>query len=225
MQERTVDMHPPGRLVDETAQAKAVNSPRHAQLTQLAADIAGSARMTAQRRQLAQLRGVSTPMSGQFDGIQLKGLHKKKPVQKMAASIQFNAGRKKKPVQKHAASSPIQSMMSAPENRTGLPSQLKQGVEALSGMSMDHVRVHYNSSKPSQLQAHAYAQGADIHVASGQERHLPHEAWHVVQQAQGRVKPTMQMKGTVPINDDRKLESEADVMGARASQLGTAMGR
>jgi hypothetical protein len=45
---------------------------------------------------------------------------------------------------------------------------------------------------------------------------LPHEAWHVVQQAQGRVKPTMQMKDGVPVNDDKGLEHEADVMGAKA---------
>ncbi len=32
------------------------------------------------------------------------------------------------------------------------------------------------------IQAEAYAQGSDIHVGSGQEKHLPHEAWHVVQQ-------------------------------------------
>lgn len=75
-------------------------------------------------------------------------------------------------------------------NNTGLPDNLKAGVENLSGLSMDHVKVHYNSDKPAQLQAHAYAQGNDIHVAPGQEKHLPHEAWHIVQQAQGRVKPT-----------------------------------
>jgi len=61
-------------------------------------------------------------------------------------------------------------------NNTGLPDQLKSGIESLSGMSMDHVRVHYNSDKPAQLQAHAYAQGSEIHLGSGQERHLPHEA-------------------------------------------------
>ncbi len=109
-------------------------------------------------------------------------------------------------------------------NNTGLPDQLKSGVESLSGMSMDHVKVHYNSDKPSQLQAHAYAQGSEIHVAPGQEKHVPHEAWHVVQQAQGRVKPTMQMKAGVPVNDDAVLENEADVMGAKAlqTQEGTA---
>jgi hypothetical protein len=104
------------------------------------------------------------------------------------------------------------------ENNTGLPDSLKTGVENLSGMSLDDVKVHRNSDKPSQLQAHAYAQGTDIHLGPGQEKHLPHEAWHVVQQKQGRVKPTMQMKGKVNINDDDSLEKEADVMGAQANQ-------
>ncbi|MDQ1833801.1 DUF4157 domain-containing protein [Massilia sp. CCM 9029] len=84
---------------------------------------------------------------------------------------------------------------------------------------MDGVRVHYNSGKAAQLNAHAYAQGTDIHIAPGQERHLPHEAWHVVQQAQGRVKPTMQMHGGVLVNDDKAHEHEADMMGAKAAQL------
>ncbi len=107
----------------------------------------------------------------------------------------------------------------APNRHDGLPAQLKAGVEALSGLSMDHVRVHYGSSKPAQFKALAYAQGADIHLAPGQEKHLPHEAWHVVQQAQGRVKPTRQLKGHTLINDDAGLEREADVMGARAAQF------
>jgi len=101
-------------------------------------------------------------------------------------------------------------------NNTGLPDKLKNGIESLSGLSMDNVKVHYNSAKPSQLNALAYAQGTDIHVAQGQEKHLPHEAWHVVQQAQGRVKPTMQMKEGMPVNDDKSLEHEADVMGEMA---------
>ena len=104
-------------------------------------------------------------------------------------------------------------------NNSGLPDSLKSGVENLSGLSMDDVKVHYNSDKPAQLNAHAYAQGTDIHLASGQEKHLPHEAWHVVQQKQGRVRPTMMMKAKVPINDDQGLEKEADVMGARALQM------
>jgi len=104
-------------------------------------------------------------------------------------------------------------------NQTGLPDNLKAGIESMSGMSMDNVRVHYNSAEPAQLNAHAFAQGTDIHVASGQEQHLPHEAWHVVQQAQGRVKPTMETSGGAQINDDPGLENEADAMGAKAMQF------
>lgn len=107
------------------------------------------------------------------------------------------------------------------ENNTGLPDNLKSGVENLSGYSMDDVKVHYNSDKPAQLNAHAYAQGTDIHLASGQEKHLPHEAWHVVQQKQGRVQPTLQMKEKVNINDDEDLESEATRMGDEAVKSST----
>jgi hypothetical protein len=103
-------------------------------------------------------------------------------------------------------------------NNTGLPNQLKSGIESLSRMSMDHVKVHYNSNKPAQLQAHAYAQGSEIHLGAGQERHLPHEAWHIVQQAQGRVRPTLQMKAGA-VNDDPSLEKEADMMGEKAAQF------
>ncbi len=105
------------------------------------------------------------------------------------------------------------------ENKTGMPDNLKSGLENLSGMSMDHVNVHYNSPEPAQLNAHAFTQGSDIHVASGQEKHLPHEGWHVAQQAEGRVQPTMQMAGT-QINDDVGLETEADVMGGEAMTVG-----
>jgi hypothetical protein len=101
------------------------------------------------------------------------------------------------------------------ENKTGLPDQLKSGIENISGFSMDDVKVHYNSPQPSQLQAFAFAQGNQIHIGPGQEKHLPHETWHVVQQKQGRVKPTMTL-GKVSVNDSSSLENEATVMGAKA---------
>lgn len=103
-------------------------------------------------------------------------------------------------------------------NNTGLPDNLKAGVEELSGFSMDDVKVHYNSSQPATVQALAYTQGTDIHVAPGQEQHLPHEAWHVAQQMAGRVEPTTEVGG-MPVNDNIGLEHEADVMGARANSL------
>jgi len=99
--------------------------------------------------------------------------------------------------------------------RDRLPAELRAGVESLSGLDLSSVRVHRNSSAPAQLNALAYAQGSDIHLGAGQEKHLPHEAWHVVQQMQGRVRPTLQAAGA-PINDDPALEREADQMGARA---------
>lgn len=104
------------------------------------------------------------------------------------------------------------------ENNTGMPDNLKAGVENLSGIDMSDVRVHYNSAKPAEMGALAYTQGTNIHVASGQEKYLPHEAWHVVQQAQGRVKPTIQIKG-LSVNDAKDLEREANVMGASAIQM------
>jgi len=112
------------------------------------------------------------------------------------------------------SSQPIQNK----KNDTGLPDQLKSGIENASGYSMDDVKVHRNSAKPAQLNAHAYAQGSEIHLGSGQEKHLAHEAWHVVQQKQGRVQPTKQMNGSVNINDDAGLEKEADAMGGKVAQ-------
>jgi hypothetical protein len=101
-------------------------------------------------------------------------------------------------------------------SRSGLPAGLKAGVERLSGIAMDDVRVHRNSGEPAKLGALAYAHGNDIHLGPGQEQHLPHEAWHVVQQKQKRVVATTQMRGA-GVNDDALLEREADVMGARAA--------
>jgi Domain of unknown function (DUF4157) len=134
-------------------------------------------------------------LQGKFDSIQRKG---------QEIAFQMKPGSPSVPSAQHT-------------NNTGLPDHLKSGIESLSGLSMDDVTVHYNSSQPAQLNALAYTQGTDIHVAPGQEQHLPHEAWHVVQQAQGRVQPTMQLKDGVPVNDDQGLEREADVMGAKAA--------
>ncbi|MCC8199019.1 MAG: DUF4157 domain-containing protein, partial [Tannerellaceae bacterium] len=133
-------------------------------------------------------------------------------LQQYKNSIQRYAVEDEEPVQSklESARQPQQPVQREEKpNNTGLPDQLKAGIENLSGYSMDDVTVHYNSDKPAQLQALAYAQGTDIHIAPGQEQHLPHEAWHVVQQKQGRVQPTMQLQG-IQVNDDEKLEKEAD---------------
>jgi len=130
----------------------------------------------------------------------------KGPQKNNTNAFQLKTGGENRPAQKRA-------------NKTGLPDNLKTGIENLSGFSMDDTKVHYNSAKPAQLNALAYAQGTDIHIAHSQEKHLAHEAWHVVQQKQGRVKPTLQTKTGINMNDDAGLEKEADRMGARALQL------
>ena len=62
-------------------------------------------------------------------------------------------------------------------NNTGLPDTIKAGGESLSGGSMDHVRIHYNSSKPAQLNADSYSQG----ISPDQDKHFTNGAANVMQ--------------------------------------------
>nr|WP_283102885.1 DUF4157 domain-containing protein [Shewanella abyssi] len=102
-----------------------------------------------------------------------------------------------------------------------LPASLRRGMEKISGVNLQRVRVHYNSRKPAQVQAHAYAQGEDIFLAPGQESHLPHELGHVVQQALDMVVPTTVVNG-VAVNDDPRLEQHATELGESALAVGGA---
>ena len=177
---------------------------------QLVHDIQNSPRVIAQRKQIDSAFGEAAQRRGAEEDELLQG--KCEPAQRQGPVEEETLQGRFDTAQREEAPAP-------PPNRTGLPDRLKAGIEHLSGMSMDGVEVHYNSPQPANLNALAYAQGTDIHVAPGQEQHLPHEAWHIVQQAQGRVKPTMQMKDGVPVNDDNALEREADLMGAKAMQM------
>ena len=126
-------------------------------------------------------------------------------------------------VQRRAADRSEPIAAPAAPSRSNLPGWIKAGTERLSGFTMDDVRVHRNSSEPARLGALAFTRGSDIHLGPGQERHLPHEAWHVVQQKQGRVKATAQAKG-MAANADAALEAEADRMGAAAALGGPGAG-
>lgn len=169
------------------------NSPRVTAQRKFAAAMDNSPRVVAQRKLIDRMAGKPGKRQG--------GREKEKLLQGQSAPVQRAEGK---------------TDVAPRENNTGLPDRLKSGIEQLSGISLDNVKVHYNSSQPAQLNALAYAQGTDIHVAPGQEQHLPHEAWHVVQQAQGRVSPTLQLKD-VAVNDDAGLKHEADTMGRRAN--------
>lgn len=101
--------------------------------------------------------------------------------------------------------------MNLKKNQTGMPDSMKENIEDLSGFPEDDVRVHYKSDKPATVQASPYTQATNIHVAPGQEPHLPHEAWHVAQQMSGRVEPTTEVGG-MPVNDNEDLKSETDML-------------
>lgn len=209
--------------ISSAHQAFAGNRESTVKQRQLMAAMVNSPQALAQRK-ISQLMNNNPQLLAQrkmLSGEPVQRVEEEEPLQKKSEPVQLV---EEEELQKKAATdapAQLKEQSSVKPNDTGLPDNLKSGIENLSGMSMDSVRVHYNSSQPAQLNALAYAQGTDIHVAPGQEQHLPHEAWHVVQQAQGRVQPTMQMKEGVPINDDRGLEHEADVMGAKA--LGSAV--
>ena len=170
----------------------------------------------------AQLAAEEEELQAKADPAQLK---EEEELQGKFVTAQMQGHEEEEPVQGKMATTQLEEGQTASEgNQTGLPDNLKSGIESLSGMSMDSVKVHYNSDKPAQLNALAYAQGSNIHVGPGQEKHVPHEAWHVVQQAQGRVNPTKETSGGTQINDDKSLETEADVMGAKAAQFKAASG-
>ena len=206
------------RVVAQREKMESMNQHLDPRMVQRAADEeelqakANPAQLAAEEEELqakadpAQLK-EEEELQGKFVTAQMQGHEEEEPVQGKMATTQLEEG--------HTASE---------GNQTGLPDNLKSGIESLSGMSMDSVKVHYNSDKPAQLNALAYAQGSNIHVGPGQEKHVPHEAWHVVQQAQGRVNPTKETSGGTQINDDKSLETEADVMGAKAAQFKAASG-
>jgi len=158
----------------------------------------------------------------------------KKVIQNKAASNSQTASLKPPSYGIHAADSykmPLQAKTNASlfpyqtlerrENPIGknLPKNLKARMEHMGGVDLSDVKVNYNSANPQKIGALAYTKGNQIEIGPGQEKHLPHEAWHTVQQKQGRVQPTLQAKG-LPLNNDATLEKEADLMGAKANTYG-----
>ena len=201
----------PQAVAQRKLEGKADNSLQAARIAQLQAMANGSSVETVQK----SAQEDEELLQGRFDTVQKQGPEEEELLQGKFETVQ-KLGKEEEIQTKSAAT---QKKNAQSPNNTGLPDTLKSGIEGLSGVSMDDVKVHYNSPKPARLQAHAFAQGTDIHMAPGQDKHLPHEAWHVVQQKQGRVKPTRQMKGKVNVNDDVGLEKEADVMGVKALGL------
>lgn len=104
-------------------------------------------------------------------------------------------------------------------NNTGIPDDLKTTIEALSGLSLDQVKVHYNSDKPELMNAHAYTEGFNIYIAPGQEKHLAHELWHVVQQMRKEVSKEIPLQQNKSANESKNLENRAEKDGQKALKL------
>jgi hypothetical protein len=130
--------------------------------------------------------GLIPPRAKQTQPVQMQKMpeEEKEPLQgEMAETIQ----RQEIPGEEE----PLQTKR---ENNTGMSDDLQAGVESLSGIDMSDARAHYNLSKPVNVEAFAYTQGANIHVVPKQERYLLHEAWHMVQQKQNRASSATQMR-------------------------------
>gem|GEM_PF-4483035 len=149
----------------------------------------------------------------------------------MLAASAFDTGGFAQPPEDGGEDQPVQRVRSEESDpqtdpngdgdQNGLPMDLRKNMEAMSGLDLSDVRVHYNSSQPANLQAHAFARGNEIFLGPGQSKHLPHETWHVVQQKQGRVKATGNVSGEA-LNDDPQLELEADQKGNEAQAMDAA---
>lgn len=105
------------------------------------------------------------------------------------------------------------------EDHTGIPAQLKKQVEDSTALELDDVRIHYNSGKPAELDALAYTQGTQVYLGPGQERHLPHELGHVIQQKLGMVRPDTRHESGAMLNTDQALERQADRIGAGGERI------
>lgn len=123
---------------------------------------------------------------------------------------------------------PLQ-IKSSTGSSTKMPESIQGKMEQSFNADFSDVNIHTNSDQATDLTAHAFTQGQDIHFAPGQynpeskngQELLGHELTHVVQQKQGRVQPTTQLKG-VGINDNEGLEKEADEMGKLAAEGASA---
>lgn len=89
-------------------------------------------------------------------------------------------------------------------------------LEHRSGIDLSDTAVHFDSSKPAQIGAHAYAQGNSVYIGPGQERFLGHELTHVVQQKQGIVQSDSTIGG-LPVNTSEALEHAADAMSVTSA--------
>lgn len=100
------------------------------------------------------------------------------------------------------------------KHRSDLPAKLANNIEQMTGVSLEGVKVIRDSLLPLEHQAEALAMdGKEIHLARGQEEHLPEEAAHIARQRQGGVTSNKGQLNTQSHIEaaDRKLGMEANL--------------
>lgn len=103
---------------------------------------------------------------------------------------------------------------------------VQKQMESAFNADFANVYVHENSQEATEMGALAFTKGNDVHFAPGMfqpntqtgKELIGHELAHVVQQRENRVAPTTQTQTGMPVNDDKGLEGEADLMGAKAAR-------
>lgn len=151
--------------------------------------------------------------------VKQKPANNKSPIQTKQGGTQPYASKEGQKPTIQAKQRPVKRHQQTGENTQ--EAQIKNNVSQMTGTDVSDAVVHYNSNKPVQLKAEATAQGNEVHLAPGKERHLGHELAHVAQQKQGIVKPTVQANNGISINNDPRLEKQADDIGAKAMQMKT----
>ncbi len=109
--------------------------------------------------------------------------------------------------------------------KVSMPDGVKDKMENSFGTDFSSINIHKDSEQATNMGALAYTQGNDVHFAPGQynpntqggQELIGHELTHVVQQRQGRVKPTKEQRKDLAVNDNPLLENEADTKGKKAA--------
>ncbi|MEG3928233.1 eCIS core domain-containing protein [Microcoleus sp. T3_D1] len=169
------------------------------------------------------------PAQAKLEPVQRQEGEEEDPAQAKLEPVQRQEGEEEDPAQAKGESSqkvkPIQAKINLAPSGGGklMPEPVQQKMEGAFGADFSGVRIH-EGPQAKAINAIAYTQGENIHfqpgkyqpdTQSGQEL-LGHELTHVVQQRAGRV-AAPQKKG-IPINADSGLETEADVLGAKAAR-------
>jgi hypothetical protein len=125
----------------------------------------------------------------------------------------------------HLPSRAIRGALLPASDLNRIPAVVRAKMESSLGADFSDVQIRTGSARALELNARAFTQGSEIHVApghwapetsSGQEL-LGHELSHVLQQRAGRVAATSHYAGS-DLNDDPVLEREANVLGTRAAR-------